>query len=120
MSSTRHPSNTFGSGGRGPSAKDWSSVTTYGSVSVYERDWAGTREFGIGGGPHVHLVGSGSHEGGLFVDQIVVLGFRLGTDDGHHHHWYLCANDGTLLAILREDGKSELFDRGTSCWKGKL
>jgi hypothetical protein len=120
---TRHPvqgwSRDSGTTGR----DDWSDIYhPADKLEVYERDWAGTDEFGIGYGGDIKVIGSGSYQGAMYVDKVVVLGFRLDRDGVEHHHWYLYAYEpaALLLAVLREDGQSELYDHGHKAWTGKL
>ncbi len=119
---TRHPIATWSEGGRRSHPDDWSRA--YGpapGIEVYERDWAGTREFGVGEAPNVHILGSGSYEGSMIVGEVVVLGFKLDREGTHHHHWYLFSTNPVLmLGVLREDGKSEIYENGHSVWKGNL
>jgi hypothetical protein len=122
INSTQHPTAQWSTGDRARTAKDWSRVyQPANGLMVYERDWAGTREFGVGDEHHSHIVGSGSYEGAMAVDNVVVVGFKLDRDGTTHHHWYLYAtNPLAQLGVLREDGQSELFEGGRSVWQGKL
>jgi hypothetical protein len=119
---TMHPMPSWSSGGGRAGEGDWSRVFCPApGLEVYERDWAGTREFGVGMAPEVQLIGAGSYEGSMQVGQVTVLGFKLDQDDARHHHWHLYAtNPVTLLAVLREDGRSQLFEHGHAVWQGKL
>ncbi len=122
ISGTQHPVQAFTQGSARTGSNDWSDIyTPADGLEVYERDWAGTDEFGIGFGGDVRMIGSGSYQGAMRVGEVVVLGFRLDRDGVEHHHWYFYAtNPATLVAVLREDGKSELYRGGQVSWEGKL
>ncbi len=114
---TRAPRFDYQTGDTSPAPEEWSDArNVLGELKVYERDWAGTREIGVGVLPNVTVLGKGRYNGALRVGNVVVLSFSL-----EHHHWYIYSADaGELLAVMREDGKSELFAHGHSIWQGKL
>jgi hypothetical protein len=121
---TLHPVQDFVRGRSGKGSEDWSVVyQVHDDLAVFERDWAGRQELGIGRLGDVHMVGFGSYQGSQQVDNISVMSFRLAVDGvgEKHHHWYLYATKpATLLAVLREDGQSVLYDHGHQVWTGKL
>lgn len=122
INQTRHPVQAFASSSGSSRYDDWSRVySPLSGLEVYERDWQGSRELGIGSGGNADLIGQGSYEGAMSVGQVTVLGFELDVGGERRYHWYLYQSDPKLLlAILRDDGKSTLHHDGQPAWHGKL
>jgi PQQ-like domain len=78
IDATQHPMRSFVRGSARTSQDDWSDIYSVASrLEVYERDWAGTDELGIGYGGDVKLVGAGSYEGALTLGEVCILNFNL-------------------------------------------
>lgn len=126
MAHTRPPRRDYAVESSARAPDEWSDQREVApGLTVFERDWAGTREVGIGtaaGAAHAHLLGRGTYHGSLRVGPVIVLAFRVELDgEARRHHWYLYSADHPeLLAILREDGRSERFEHGRSVWTGTL
>nr|HEX4316577.1 hypothetical protein [Kofleriaceae bacterium] len=119
---TRHPVQPFSSGSGSGGHADWSRVyRPLSGLEVYERDWAGSHELGVGWNGNADILGQGRYDGALTVGAVTVLGFELEVGGETRYHWYLYqANPKLLLAILRDDGASTLHRDGQPAWTGKL
>jgi hypothetical protein len=99
-------------------------------LHVLRRDWAGTESWGLAdaSGQNVRELGRGRYEGAQRAGPLTILSFELSgkhssEDDGESElsrHFYLLGEGITVLGIVREGGKSELFDQGNVYWTGSV
>jgi hypothetical protein len=110
--------------------KGWSySYQATKDLRVLRRDWAGTEAWAItDASQHVRQLGRGTYDGAQRAGVVTVLSFELSAkseaeDDGEGprtRQFFLLGGGLEVLAILREGGQSELFERGQSYWKGAV
>jgi hypothetical protein len=116
--------------GRHSALKGWSrAYQATKDLQVLRRDWAGTQAWGItDASQHVRELGRGSYDGAQRAGTLTALSFELSAkrdseDDGEGpktRQFFLLGAGLEVLAILREGGQSELFDRGQTYWKGAV